>query len=166
MTLDHVYVHGTQRGIQTGDYTKVTESYSDNFYNSSQNHATAVMSLGGTQHVTLEHNAFGCDTGECSSAMSVYPQVDFGGPNNDWTIDNNLFNGGSYCVYLGYTPSAGESPNTNMRVTNNAFGVRYHPSCGLYGPVASWYAGAGDTWVNNTWYAPGTAKNARVVLPT
>jgi hypothetical protein len=163
LTVDHSYVHGTQRGIQTGTYTTIANSYSDNFYNSTQNHATAVMSLGGTQHVTLLHNTFGCNTGECSSAMSVYPQTNFGGPNNDWTISGNLFEGGSYCVYLGYTPSAGEKPNTNMRVTNNYFGVKYHPSCGIYGPVGSWYAGTGDTWTINVWYAPGTSLNGKQV---
>jgi hypothetical protein len=165
MTLDHVYVHGTQRGIQTGDYTTVEDSYSDNFYNKSGNHATAVMSLGGTAHVTLQHNTFGCDTGECSSAMSVYPQTDFGGPNNDWTITQNLFNGGSYCVYLGYSPQDGESPNTNMRVTDNFFGVEYYSTCGIYGPVGSWYAGTGDVWTNNIWYAPGLSADGTPVSP-
>ena len=165
LTVDHAYVHGTQRGIATGDGTTVTNSYIDDLYNSSQNHSTAVMSLGGTNNVVLKGNTLGCSTGYCSSALSVYPQVDFGGANNNWTIDSNLFNGGSYCVYLGYTPSAGESPNTNMRVTNNRFGTKYNADCGQYGPVGSWAYATGDTWTNNTWYAPGTTKNGTPVMP-
>jgi hypothetical protein len=105
MTLTRAYVHGTQRGIETGQYTTIRDSYSDDFNNDSGNHATGVMSLGGTDHVVLRHNAFGCGTGECSSAMSVDPQNDSGGPNDDWTISGNLFNGGGYCVHLGYTPA-------------------------------------------------------------
>ena len=163
MTLTRVYVHGTQRGIETGRHTTVRDSYADDFNNASGNHATAVMSLGGTDHVVLRHNAFGCGTGECSSAMSVYPQRGFGGPNDDWTIDGNLFNGGGYCVYLGYSPADGESPNTNMRVTNNGFGDKYSENCGLYGPVASWSASDGNTWTGNHWYTPTRAKNGTAV---
>ena len=162
MTVDHVYVHGTQRGVATGDGTRVTNSYIDDLDNSSGNHATAVMSLGGVNNVVVQGNTLGCGTGECSSAMSVYPQW---GPNDNWTIDRNLFNGGSYCVYLGYSPASGESPNTNMRVTNNGFGTKYTTNCGIYGPVASWSWSTGNTWTNNAWYAPGTSKNGTAVTP-
>jgi hypothetical protein len=165
MTIDHAYVHGTQRGIATGDGTKVTNSYVDDLDNGTENHATAVMSLGGVHDVVLQGNTFGCGTGYCSSAMSVYPQNDFGGPNDNWTIDGNLFNGGSYCVYLGYSPSDGEKPNTNMRVTNNSFGTKYNANCGDFGPVASWSWSTGNTWTNNIWYAPGISKNGAVVQP-
>lgn len=165
MSLDHVYVHGTQRGIATGDGTRVIRSYVDGLNNSSGNHATAVMSIGGVQNVTLRGNTFGCGTGQCSSAMSVYPENANGGPNDNWTIDGNLFNGGGYCVYLGYTPSAGESPNTNMRVTNNSFGTKYAARCGDFGPVASWSWSRGNVWTNNVWYAPGTRKNGHRVRP-
>jgi Domain of unknown function (DUF4082) len=163
MTIDHIYVHGTQRGIATGRGTQVTNSYVDDLDNSSGNHATAVMSIGGIRDVVLRGNTFGCGTGQCSSAMSVYPETNFGGPNDNWTIDGNLFNGGSYCVYLGYTPP--ESPNTNMRVTNNSFGTKYSSKCGDFGPVASWSWSTGNTWTNNVWYAPGVAKNGTLVTP-
>lgn len=165
MTVDHTYVHGTQRGIATGDGTRVTNSYIDELDNSSGNHATAVMSIGGTKNVVIQGNTLGCGTGQCSAAMSVYPQNNAGGPNDNWTIDSNLFNGGGYCVYLGYTPSEGERPNTNMRVTNNSFGTKYSTNCGSYGPVASWSWSTGNTWTNNTWYAPGASKNGRRVRP-
>jgi hypothetical protein len=163
MTLTRVYVHGTQRGIQTGDGTTITASYSDDFNNASGNHATGVMALGGTNHVVLKANTFGCGTGECSAAMSVYPETDFGGANDDWTVNGNLFNGGSYCVYLGYSPADGESPNTNIRFTNNRFGTKYHAQCGIYGPVGSWSSATGDVWSGNVWYAPGTALDGQPV---
>ena len=166
MVLTRVYVHGTQRGIQTGDGTVVRDSYSDDFNNQSGNHATGVMSLGGTNHVVLDHNTFGCGTGQCSSAMSVYPQNDYGGPNDDWTITNNHFNGGSYCVYLGYTPGDGERPNTNIRFINNSFGTKYHPRCGEYGPVASWGGGVGDVWSGNVWFAPFNPLHGTPVSPS
>ncbi len=165
MILTRVYVHGTQRGIQTGNGTVVQDSYADDFLNDSSNHATAVMALGGTSHVHLTNNTFGCGTGECSAAMSVYPQNDFGGPNDDWTISGNLFNGGSYCVYLGYSPADGESPNTNMRMTNNYFGTKYDAECGVFGPVGSWGGSPTDVWRGNTWYAPGSPVDGQPVNP-
>ena len=52
-----------------------------------------------------------------------------------------------------------------MRVTNNKFGTKYNTNCGIYGPVASWSWSTGNTWTNNTWYAPGTTKNGTAVNP-
>src|SRR5262249_40382152 len=163
ITIERVYVHNTQRGITPGAYTSVMDSYFDDFTNNTGNHATAVGSSGGTSHVVIQHNTLGCNTGECSSALSAYPEVAFGGPHDDWLITQNLFNGGAFCVYLGYSPSDGEQPNTNIRFTNNFSGIKYHPTCGIYGPAASWSDGTGDVWTNNTWYAPGTAKDGTIV---
>ncbi|MGV1005764.1 MAG: discoidin domain-containing protein [Candidatus Nanopelagicales bacterium] len=165
MTVDHAYVHGTQRGIEVGDGTVISNTIADDFDNSSSSHASALMSLGGAANVTVVGNVLGCNTGRCSAAMSVYPQVDFGGPNTNWTIDSNVFNGGGYCVYLGYSPASGEEPNTNMKVTNNRFGNKYNAQCGYYGPIGSWSWSAGNIWTNNTWYAPGSALDGTTLVP-
>ena len=157
--LDHVYVHGTQRGIVVTSGMSVTNSYIDGFVNNSSNHASAAGTLGGTRHVRLINNVFGCNTHNCSSALSVYPQNPYGG-NSDWIIDSNQFNGGSYCVYLGHLPS--EQSNTKIQFINNSFGVKYHAKCGLYGPVASWSRPT-NTWSNNRWFAPRSSKHRVIV---
>ncbi|MGV1005759.1 MAG: hypothetical protein ACOYEV_13590 [Candidatus Nanopelagicales bacterium] len=163
MVLDTVHVHGAQRGIAVGSGTRVTNSVVDGLSNPSDNHASGVMSGGGVSGVVLESNLFSCDAQLCSAALSVYPQEQFGGPNRDWVIKHNQFEGGGYCVYLGYSPADGESPNTGIAFQDNVFRTRLYPDCGAYGPVGSWAAAAGNTWAGNTWDAPGQAKDGESV---
>jgi len=162
LTADHIQIHGTQRGVSASNGMVLVNSYVDGFNNPSPNHASAVGSSGDVHNVLISNNVLGCGTHLCSSAMSVYPEQ---GPNTNWTVTGNRFNGGSYCLYLGYTPEAGESPNTDIRVTNNTFGTKYSPDCGLYGPLASWSWSAGNVWTNNRWVTPGKPRNGTVVVP-
>ncbi len=160
MRVERSYVHGTVRGIQPGEGTSVSGSYVDDLVNASGAHATAVGVNGGTRNVTIRGNTLGCNASHCSAALSAYPETTWG-PNDNWLIDGNLLNGGGYCTHLGYTPSAGEQPNTNFRVTNNVFGNKYYPRCGQYGPVASWTpppTGVGNLWSGNV-DASGNAVN-------
>lgn len=152
-TVEGSYVHGTRRGIELGNGARILGNYVDDLVNNSDAHATAILSSGGTHDVVISGNTLGCGTNHCSSAISLYPQNFAGGPNDDVLIHGNMLNGGGYCTYLGYTPSEGERPNTNIRVTENVFGNRYYPQCGQYGPVASWTpppTGAGNVWSGNT----------------
>jgi hypothetical protein len=172
-TLNRVYIHNMQRGVMVGDNVTVTSSYIGDNANGTDAHTTALASIGGSHHVVAQNNTLQtAPNTNASSAMSVYPEVAFGGANDDWLIDNNLFNtDGGYCVYLGYSPQDGESPNTNFRFTNNHFGTLYDVNCGMYGPVASWSNVASNTWSNNTWYdqrPTGSGyqnKNGQIVTP-
>ncbi len=147
LVVNASYIHGTQRGISATNGMRVTNSFVGQFDNQSGNHASAIGSSGAISNVTISNNSLSCDTNLCSSAISMYPEV---GPNDNWVIDHNLLNGGAYCMYAGYTPSAGELPNTHLTVTNNVFGSALFPECGQYGPVASWSDVASNTWANNT----------------
>lgn len=158
MKLDHVYVHGTQRGIFATDGMKLTNSYVDNFINPSSNHAQAVLSSGNVKNVTIYNNVLGCHTNNCTSAISMFPEQ---GPNINWKITHNLVRGGSYCVYLGN--SGTEKPNIQILFENNKFDTLYSINCGIYGPVGSWSKDPSNVWKNNTWYSPSESKNGKLV---
>ena len=147
--LDHVYIHGMQRGVYVTSGMSITNSYLDDFINNSDSHAQAILALGNARHVKIVNNVLGCGTNMCTAALSVFPEQ---GANSDWLIDSNVLNGGSFAVYLGYSPQNGEHPNTNIRFTNNVFGTKYWPTAGQYGPVASWSNVASNTWANNSWF--------------
>ncbi len=171
--MSRVYIHGMQRGIAVGSNTTIETSYVGENQNGTDAHTSAIMTSGGTQHVIVRGNTLQtAPNTNASSAISFYPELWAGGANDDFLIDGNLLNsGGEYAVYLGHTPSAGESPNTHFRFTNNKFGTLYFPLCGMSGPVASWSVDATNTWSNNTWYdlrSTGggyTNKNGQTVNP-
>jgi len=147
--LDHVYIHGMQRGVYVTSGMTISNSYVDDFVNNSDSHAQAILALGQANHVRIFNNVLGCGTNMCTAAVSVFPER---GSNNDWVIDSNVLNGGAFAVYLGYSPQNGEKPNTNIRFTNNIFGTKYWPNSGEYGPVASWSNVASNSWTNNSWF--------------
>ena len=158
MKLDHIYIHGTQRGIVVNSGMKLTNSYIDNFVNHSTSHVQAIFSSGNVRNVYLYNNVLGCHTGNCTSAISMFPEQ---GPNVGWTIKYNRLRGGSYCVYLGN--SGTEKPNTQIDFENNQFDTLYGINCGTYGPVASWSNVPSNIWKNNTWYSPCGIKDGRLV---
>jgi hypothetical protein len=158
MKLDHVYVHGTQRGIVANTGMKLTNSYVDNFVNHSTSHAQAIFSSGNVKNVYLYNNVLGCHTGNCTSAISMFPEQ---GPNIGWTIKYNRLRGGSYCVYLGN--SGIEKPNTHIDFENNQFDTLYSINCGTYGPLASWSKISTNIWKNNTWYSPCGIKDGKLI---
>ena len=162
LVMNHVFIHGTQRGVSAADGMVLVNSYVDDFDNPSANHASAIGSSGNVHNVVISNSVLGCGTHLCSSAMSLYPEQ---GPNTNWIITGNRFNGGSYCLYMGFNAAAGESPNTNLNVTGNYFGTEYSPNCGVYGPLASWSWSAGNVWSNNRWADPGQPRDGVLVVP-
>ena len=156
--FDHLYVNGTQRGIVANTGMSLTNSYLDNFINHSSNHAQAIISSGNVKNVVLYNNILGCHTGNCTSALSMFPEK---GSNVNWKITYNRFRGGSYCVYLGN--SGTEKPNTNIDFENNQFDTLYGINCGTYGPVASWSKDPSNIWKNNKWYSPCGVKDDRLI---
>jgi len=169
--LTRVHAHHTRSGINLGsnvvieDSLLLTNCNPDPHGGSGEDwqHSTAIGALGGTSHVVLRHNVLDNGAENASSSISFYPQTNFGGPNDDVTIDGNLINADAvYCAYLGYTPSEGERPNTRFRITNNVWGAKYHADCGSGAPVtyasfdlasfnAAYPGGWGNVWSGNTW---------------
>ena len=83
-----------QRGIYASNNMTVRNSYLDDFDNPSTSHAQAILSSGNIHNVTLTNNTFGCGTGMCTAALSIFPETWTGGPNDHWLIDHNQLNGG------------------------------------------------------------------------
>jgi hypothetical protein len=169
-TVERTYVHGTQRGIAiVGDNVSITDTYVGGNTNGTDAHSSAIGAWGGADNVVLRHNTLRTERGtNASSSISIYPES---GPNTNWTIDDNLLSsGGAYVLYAGYTPSAGERPNTGIVFINNKFNTDNYVNSGESGPVASW-SNTSNTWSNNTWYdlRPTTSgytnKNGKPVNP-
>jgi hypothetical protein len=164
-TIQRIYIHTTQRGIWVGDNTTVEDSFVGNNVYSSAGHTTAIATGGGSSNVIVRRNNLrNLPNTNASSAISFYPQVAFGGPNDNFLIDSNMIaTGGGYCVYLGHDALT-EQPNTNFVFTNNKFATDVFPDCGIFGPVGSWSAGAtGNVWTNNVWY--GGPNDGQIVNP-
>ena len=150
LTVDNSLIHGMQRGIYASANMTVTNSYLDDFDNPSTSHAQAILTSGNVNNVTLYNNTLGCGTNMCTAALSIFPENWTGGPNDNWMIDHNLLNGGSYAIYAGDTDSDGERPNTHMTFVNNTFGDKYFPTSGEFGYVGSWSVDPSNVWSNNT----------------
>jgi hypothetical protein len=146
-----VNIHNVTSGIHLdGSNMTIQDSYIHDVVNiSGQDHNDAIISNGGTSHVQILHNTLEVPLGQ-TTPLAIYPEPNFGGANTDWLVDHNIFNGGGYCIYPGYSPQAGEQPNTLLRVTNNVFGNKFYGNCGNFGYTrGAWYSGGGNTWTNN-----------------
>lgn len=164
-------VHHTGRGFNFANGVTIQDSWSHDFWAAPGAHQSAAGSNGGAGNRII-HNRLDCSdvntpTGGagCSGALVLYGDFD---PVNDVVIQNNLFDGGSYCLYPGADSVGKPYPNgTNIRVLDNRFGRKY-PSepaggqdhrCGYYGPVQSWKANTGNVWSGNAWADGSGAVN-------
>ena len=148
------HVHHTGRGASIGSNVEIRDSYFHDFGSVAGAHVSAAGSNGGA-HNRIIHNNLDCAIapgrgGGCSGALVIYG--DFA-PVDDWIVSNNLFNAiSAYCTYAGSTGVASGKPyphGTNIRYTDNLFGMKYWTNCSQYGPVAAWEWNAGDAWSNN-----------------
>jgi hypothetical protein len=144
-------IHGAARGVQIGDDVVLQDSYVHDLYGTANSENSAFVSNGGqhvvVNHCTLEQN----DVPTGGFALALIP--DFG-VLDDILVENNLFNGGTYAVWAGDAASdknpAWKARNT--RFINNAFGRKFYPRSGYYGPAAGFPAGmTGNTWSGNHW---------------
>lgn len=148
-------IHGSGRGFNFANGVTITDSWAHDFTYVDGAHQSAAGSNGGSNNV-VTHNRLDCGSQGCSGALVMYGDFD---PVDNNVIKNNLFDGGSYCLYGG---STGESSGkkyphgTNIKILDNRFGKKYPseggPSrCGWYGPVAAWENNAGNVWSGNAW---------------
>lgn len=139
--------------IRSGD--RWIESYSGDRVDEVENsdsHGSGLGAHGASDIQVVRSNLGGVRYG--SSALSLYPRV---APIQDALIKDNLFNGGSFCLYAGDTsnhPHRGE--NRNIQIIGNKFGSQFFDGCGQYGPVTAWNGSRpGNEWKNNTWQDGG-----------
>ena len=158
VNLTRINIHNVTSGIHfSGDGVTLRDSYIGDMVNiSGSDHNDAVIANGGAPHVTLVHNTLEVP-GDQTTPIAMYPE---GSPNSYWTIDDNLLNGGGYCIYPSYSKGQ-EQPNNHITITNNVFGSTFFTGCGAYGPVnsgpngARFLDGQGNTWSGNTWANTG-----------
>ena len=113
-------------------------------------HVGGVVSNGGTDPLTIDHNTILNNMGQ-TDAVALYQ--DFGVMGNA-TVNDNLLAGGSYALYAG---GGSNGPSYNITVTDNQFSTMYHKLSGVYGPVTAWDSnGKGNVWSGNTWSPSGT----------
>jgi hypothetical protein len=144
-------IHGAARGVQIGDNVVLQDSYVHDLYGTANSENSAFVSNGG-QHVVVNHCTLEQNTVPTGGfALALIPDY---GVLNDILVENNLFNGGTYAVWAG-DAAADKNPAwraRNTRFINNAFGRKFFPRSGYYGPAAAFATGVpGNVWSGNHW---------------
>jgi hypothetical protein len=138
-------MHGSERGANMGSNVHIEDSYMHGFLHVPGSHQSAIGTNGGN-NLTLIHNNLDCESAgdACSAALALYPDFE---PVDNVLVQNNLLNtNGGYCTYGGF------DEGTNIRYIDNIFGNKYHPECGIWGPVAAFVASAeGNEWRGNVY---------------
>ncbi len=147
-------IHGSGRGFNFANDVTIKDSWSHDFTYVDGAHQSAAGSNGGHNN-NVTHNRLDCGAQGCSGALVMYGDFD---PVDNNVIQNNLFDGGAYCLYGGSTGTSSGKPyphGTNIKILDNHFGKKYPSAngrtCGWYGPVAAWEANAGNVWSGNVW---------------
>lgn len=142
-TCIRCHIHGSGRGANLENNVHIEDSYLHGWYYTEDAHQTAIGSNGGG-NFTILHNTVECESvgDACSSALSLYSDFE---PIHDVLIQNNLLQtNGGYCTY------GGSDDGTNVRYIDNIFGDKFHPQCGIWGPVAAFYlSNDGNEWRGN-----------------
>lgn len=111
----------------------------------------------GGHHVVIRHNRLECGADNCSATVPFYGDFE---PLDDVLVQNNLMNGGQYCIMGGSIPAKPFPVAQHMRFLDNRLGRTFFTSCGHYGPATYFDpAGTGNQWANNVWDDTG------VVIP-
>lgn len=158
VTLTRVSVHNVTSGVKiAGNRVSIQDSYIWGLVNiSGQDHNDGVIANGGTSNVLLQNNSIEVPLGQ-TTPLAIFPET---APNSYWTVEHNLLNGGSYCIYPSYTKPH-ERPNHHIVVKKNVFGTKFFDGCGSAGPVdegrggARFQDGEGNIWDENTWTSGG-----------
>ncbi len=151
-TLLRVNMYNSAHGVAPDQHMKVQDTYIHGLGGNTEAHKDGFY-IGDGDHMVIRHNNIECNDGPvagCTSAVAIL---------NDFsnitylTLDNNLLNTiGSYCFYGGGGPQKSFTNNTNIVVTNNHFGRKWHTNCGAYGPVTYFdSSGTGNVWTGNVW---------------
>jgi hypothetical protein len=145
------HIHGTATGYHLGNNNVLRDSYIHDFVDTGAHGAAAGTGQGAGDNTIVEHNNLQCSrtngAAHCSSALSLYDEPTL----DNVLVRNNLFNSVS-----GYGMYGGGPQGTHIQVIDNVFGQKYYPTCGLFGPVAAFYAGnTGNVWSGNRYQDGG-----------
>lgn len=160
ITLRRVDVTGGQHSVHCGSGCVVEDSWLHDQSNPAgeASHNNAFLSNGGS-HMVVRHNTLHCtpqlnDTGGgCTADLSLFGDFE---PVRDVLVEDNWFSANdssvSYCAYGGNEPGKPFPQATGVVFRDNVFERGANGTCGVYGPVTSFGAGAaGNDWTGNTW---------------
>lgn len=175
LTCRRVYAHGGLRGLDfTGDGNPIRLEDSYFAFNSNpgsgeRSHASAIRAAGGIRSLDVVNTVLGVGTSSWSSGLiATYPE---NGPNSGVRIVGGLWivqadNSGAYGIAAGYTPSAGEKPNSNFVVKDLWVSTEFYPSGCPSGVGQHWNQLAGtNVWSNVRKYHPGFAEHGQQINP-
>lgn len=141
-------IHHGGGGVRMTSDVVLEDSWIHDIYGAGDTHNSGVGSNGGRNFV-VRNNNIDCSTlPNCSGALVLYGDFN---PVQDVLVENNLFNGGGFCVYGGSVPGKPYPVASNTRFLNNAFGRSAFQDCGYYGPYTSWSNANGNVWSGNHW---------------
>ncbi|CUU58519.1 protein of unknown function (DUF4082) [Parafrankia irregularis] len=158
MTIRRADIHGFRAGIYSDGNTVVENSWVHDLYSNHSSHMDGFLSNGGS-NFTLVGNNIECAVPDgndmCSGSVGLFG--DFA-PIQNVLIRYNLFNTqGAYCVYGGSGAQKAFPLASNVRILDNTFGRRYHPTCGTYGTIAGFESVNGNQVSGNVWVDTGAA---------
>jgi hypothetical protein len=139
-------IHRVGQGVAMTANVTVEDSWIHDLYQDGESHNEPIITLGGTNFVIRNNVLDIRNEGGASASLALYNAFE---RLDDVLVENNVFNGGSYCVYAGKTH--GDNPVTNVRFLDNRFGRKYDPSCGIHGPYTAFEDGGGNVWSGNVW---------------
>ncbi|WP_158230805.1 DUF4082 domain-containing protein [Frankia sp. CcI49] len=156
MTIRRADIHGFRAGIYSDGNTVVENSWVHDLYSNHSSHMDGFLSNGGS-NLTLVGNNIECAVPDgndmCSGSVGLFG--DFA-PIQNVLIRYNLFNTqGAYCVYGGSGAQKAFPLASNVRILDNTFGRRYHPTCGTYGTIAGFESVNGNQASGNVWVDTG-----------
>lgn len=145
--LLRVEVKGCADGAKAGSNVRIEDSWIHDLTGCSDCHNDTIQSEGGN-NVVIRHN----NLENPYSQTGVIKLGTAQGPLRNYTVQDNLFNGGGYTVYAGGDDGTVE----NLRFIGNRWGRKFYSQCGFWGPVSYWRpANPGSVWTDNRWVDGG-----------
>lgn len=115
-----------------GSDVTIVENYLHSFADKDGAHHDGISNWGGENNVVIARNKILNAFGE-TSALYLAPDA---GDMTNWLIDSNYLAGGGYTCYCGGTSHGSSYVSTNVKFTNNIFGLDFFENSGSYNAVA------------------------------
>jgi hypothetical protein len=153
-TCDGCNVYGWGKAFYMNDNVTIKNSYVHDLAVSGDpgdggSHNEAIFTQGGSNFTIINNRLDAGSDPNYSAAIALYGQQK---PVQNVLVEDNLLNGGGYCLYAG--DDSGQAP-INARYIGNTFGDSFYSECGKFGAVTAYASGNGNKWIGNV-LADGT----------
>jgi hypothetical protein len=113
-------------------------------------HNETIISLGGSNFTIVNNRLDAGNAPNVSASIALYSQME---AISNVLVQDNLLDGGGYCMYAGLAGSHGSS---DSKFLNNTFGNKYSDKCGSYGPAIAYDPNNGNQWSGNVLQSTGS----------